>query len=200
MVCDKSGNQLPRTILKDVAIVVPNSGYNPFSLTKMMSAGWKLIGKKNSLKLKKDKAEINFDIAIPTPRGAVYAMYIKRDTEINGIMVDNKINIKQTHDKLAHCGEDLTRRTAEAHGWKLTMGGLKPCEACTIGKAKQKNVPKITKVEPLKEGENRIFHDIATVKRTKNQPNVTKPNWRIMVDGRTGLKFSDFFATKNGMV
>ena len=115
-------------------------------------------------------------------------------------MVDKKINIKQAHDKLAHCGEDLTRRAAKSLGWTLTMGGLKPCEACTIGKAKQKNVPKITKVEPLKEGENRIFHDIATVKRTKNQPNVTKPNWRIMVDGRTGLKFSDFFATKNGMV
>lgn len=29
---------------------------------------------------------------------------------------------------------------------------------------------------------------------------MSKPNWRIMVDGRTGLKFSDFFETKNGMV
>ena len=79
MVCDKSGNQLQCTILKDVAIV-PNSGYNLFSLTKMMSAGWKLIGDKKSLKLKKDKDEINFDITIPTPEGVVYGMYIRRDS------------------------------------------------------------------------------------------------------------------------
>ena len=45
----------------------------------MMSDGWILIGGKNSLKLKKDDTEINFDIAIPTPRGMIYAMKIKRD-------------------------------------------------------------------------------------------------------------------------
>ena len=79
MVWDKNGNKLHPTILKDVAIV-PNSGYNLFSLTKMMSAGWKLIGDKKSLKLKKDKDEINFDITIPTPEGVVYGMYIRRDS------------------------------------------------------------------------------------------------------------------------
>jgi hypothetical protein len=52
----------------------------------------------------------------------------------------------------------------------------------------------------LKEGENRIFLDVATVKRTKEQPKASKSNWRVMVDGRIGLKFSEFHETKNGMV
>jgi hypothetical protein len=126
-----------------------------------------------------DAEERNFDIAIPTPKGVICAIYIKRDTEFNGAMIDQKISIQQAHDKLGHCGEDITRRAAKELGWTLTVGTMKPCEACTIGKAKQKNVPKITKTEPLKEGENRIFLDIATVKRTKDQPKVSKPNWRI---------------------
>jgi hypothetical protein len=29
---------------------------------------------------------------------------------------------------------------------------------------------------------------------------VTKPNWQIMVDERTGMKFLDFFKAKNGMI
>jgi hypothetical protein len=77
---------------------------------------------------------------------------------------------------------------------------VKACEACPVGKAKQKNVPKIAKSEPLKEGENTIFLCIATFKRTKDQWKGSKSNWRIVVDGRTGLKFGDFYETKNGMV
>jgi hypothetical protein len=83
-------------------------------------------------------------------------------------MIDKKMNIRLAHSKLGHLGEDLTRRTAKHHGWKLTIGSMKPCVGCAEGKAKQKNVPKITDPEPLKEGENRIFLDIATVKRTVN--------------------------------
>jgi hypothetical protein len=42
--------------------------------------------------------------------------------------------------------------------------------------------------------------DIATIKKTKKGPKVYKGNWRIMVDKRTQLKFSDFFDTKNRML
>ena len=69
-----------------------------------------------------------------------------------------------------------------------------------VGKVKQKIVPKITKPELMKEGESRALLDVATVKRAEDQPSVTKPSWRAMMDGQTGLKFSDFFETKNGAV
>jgi hypothetical protein len=38
------------------------------------------------------------------------------------------------------------------------------------------------------------------VKQQKGMPRATKPNRRIMVNQRTGLKFSNFFDTKNGLV
>jgi hypothetical protein len=82
----------------------------------------------------------------------------------------------------------------------LLTGSCKPCEACAAGKAKQKNVPKESEHKLANKDANQIFLDIATVKKLKHGPNVTKPNWQIMVDERTGMKFSDFYETKDGMI
>jgi hypothetical protein len=111
-----------------------------------------------------------------------------------------RTTIKQAHDKFGHCNEDATRKIAKQLGWELIPGSLGMCEACTIGKAKPKNVPKLSKGKPVKSGENRIYLDISTVKPKKGHPKLLKPNWRIMVDERTQLKFSNFFKTKNRMV
>ena len=71
----------------------------------------------------------------------------------------------------------------------------------TIAKAKQKNVPKVSEHIPHKESNGRIYLDISTVKKPKNiEVNVTKRNWCIMVDEKTGLKSSLFTETKDGMV
>ena len=41
----------------------------------------------------------------------------------------------------------------------------------------------------------------ACIKKLKDGPPVnSKRHWRVMVDDRTGLKFSKFFESKNGMV
>ena len=47
-----------------------------------------------------------------------------------------------------------------------------------------------------------MFLDISSVKNTEfPEVEVTpKPYWRIIVDERAQMKFSDFFTTKNGMV
>jgi hypothetical protein len=86
-------------------------------------------------------------------------------------------------------------------GITVTRGTLGPCNACTIAKAKQKNVPKKSKHKAAtKTDERRIFLDISSVKTNKEGKKPTKPHWRIMVDERSTLKFSSFFATKNDMV
>ena len=103
-------------------------------------------------------------------------------------------------DKFGHADEDETRQTAEALGVKITRGKMKPCPACAAAKAKQKSVPKISDHVPATEGERRIFLDISTVKKPKDLPAVIRPNWRIMVDERTQMKFSAFFEKKNAMV
>jgi hypothetical protein len=77
---------------------------------------------------------------------------------------------------------------------------MRPCDACAAAKANQKNLPKESNHEPATGSDRRMFLDIATVKKTKTGPSVTKPNWQLMVDERARLKFSDFFQTKNGMI
>jgi hypothetical protein len=111
-----------------------------------------------------------------------------------------KMSIGKAHGTFCHCSEDMTRKTAKVLGIELARGSLDPCVACTAGKAKQKNVPKLSEHVPSTENNGRIYLDIATIKKTKNGPKVTKPNWCVIVDERTGLKFLSFHQTKGGMV
>ena len=105
----------------------------------------------------------------------------------------------KAHDLVGYCSEEMTWSAAKSMGWTLT-GSWKPCEPCMVAKAKQKNVPKEMEHSKAVTGENRIFLDIATVKRPKDGPKVMIPNWQIMVDERTGMKFSDFYASKTAIV
>jgi hypothetical protein len=101
---------------------------------------------------------------------------------------------------LGHLSEDSVRQTEKVLEWTISVGCLKPCDSCAAGKAKQKNVSNNSDHITAKKNNKRIFLDIATLRSPPEGPNVTKPNWRIMVDERTQLKFSDFFETKNGMI
>jgi hypothetical protein len=198
-ICDQHGTVMSSGTLTGVTLL-PNSGYNLFSLTKMMNQGWKLFGDEEALCLKKGDKEVRFDIKIPTPKGAIYCMYFRRGGEVAAVASDQKLDLQTAHRRLGHCGEDMTRATAKALGWNINPGSLGPCLACTIGKAKQKNVPKAPESKPADENNGRIYLDIATVKDKEGMPKPTKPHWRIMVDERTKLKFTDFLETKNGMV
>jgi hypothetical protein len=163
--------------------------------------GWQMGGNKDAIWIEKDGNQIKFDIIIPTPKGALYCMYFKRKSEMSMSVTDSgtKMNITKAHELLGHCNEEMTREAAKNMGWILT-GPWKEYASCAAGKAKQKNVPKESEHAPASKGENRIFLDIATVKQPKDGSKVYKPNWRIMVDERTGMKFLDFFETKSGMI
>jgi len=145
-----------------------------------------------------------FDIQVNTKEGLVFCMYMTRDAteEMASVVQDKplKLTIQQAHDRLGHCNENATRKTAKELGWEITPGSLGPCEACAAAKAKQKNLPKAEEKNEPKEGENCVYLDIASIKQAKGIPRVTRPHWRIMVNERTQLKFSGFFETKNGMV
>jgi hypothetical protein len=108
--------------------------------------------------------------------------------------------VLQAHEKLGHSNEDATRATADIVGMKLRKGGMGICLACTIGKAKQKNVRKKSEGIKSKEPGGRMYLDISTVKDKKDEPTITKNNWRIMVDESTNLKISHLYAKKDRMV
>ena len=47
----------------------------------------------------------------------------------------------------------------------------------------------------------RFFLDLSLVKATKDGSKVARnKNWRFMVDERTGVTFTEFYATKKGMI
>jgi hypothetical protein len=130
-------------------------------------------------------------------------MYHNRDYELGNVGKDEerviKMTYEQAHDKLGHCSGDLTRKIAKQMGWNITTP-VKPCDACSVAKAKQKNVPKENEQDNNVDHAGRVFLDISTVKRKKKDPPVAKPNWRIVVDERTQLKFSAFYKPKSDMV
>jgi hypothetical protein len=88
---------------------------------------------------------------------------------------------------------------AKAIDMKLKKGGMGTCPACTVRKAKQKNVKKTSEVNKSVVPGGRVYFNISTVKSKKGEPKVTKPNWRIMVDESTSMKITHFLKPKNGM-
>jgi hypothetical protein len=60
--------------MKDVT-VLKHGKFNLFSIPKMLTQGWKLGGDGEQIRIFKEDARIDFDIKIPTPKGALYAMH-----------------------------------------------------------------------------------------------------------------------------
>jgi hypothetical protein len=178
MICDKEGHELHRTKLHEVTHL-PSGKFNLFSLTRMQKQGWLFNGNEEAIWLTKGKKEVKFDMKVPTNKGLLFAMYFRREAEIVAAATDKpqQMSIKEAHNKLAHSSEDSTRKTAAELGIEITRGLMEPCDACASAKAKQKNVPKESDHKPPKGNDRRIFLDIATVKKVKKGPNVTKPNW-----------------------
>lgn len=202
-ICSKTGDKLMGTLLKNVQYV-PTQGFNLFSLTKAMNEGWRLASdNKKNIIIHKGKHKIVFDLKIPTRKGFVCGVYIARNVETaaTNLQAKVKMSVMNAHDRLGHINEAETRKIAKALGWELSPGAMGVCEACTIAKAKQKNVPKESEHVPAGKPNERIFLDIATIKKPKEDWPIAATNvWRVMVDERTQLKFSDFFTSKNAMI
>jgi hypothetical protein len=170
----------------------------------MMINNWILGGDENSIWLEKGRSKIVFDINITTSTSAIYCAYMKHKFELTNLSTDGKrkevtCTVLQSHERLGYSNEDATKATAEAVGMKLRKGGMGTCLACTIGKAKQKNVKNKSEGIKSKEPGGRMYLDISTVKDKKGEPRITKHNWRITVDESTNLKISHFYAKKYGM-
>ena len=114
----------------------------------------------------------------------------------------NKISIDLAHQMFGHADEESTKKTAKALGFDISKGKMKPCESCARAKAKQRNVPKLSNHQPSNEVNGRVFLDLSVIKRPKEMDDIsiTKGNWCLIVDEATGMKFSSFHETKNGMI
>lgn len=207
MLCSNRGAQLNTMKLTGVQYV-PGQRFNLFSLTKAIRDGWKLGNDGDeSIWIEKNDKKIVFDVKIPTKTGFLLGCYIMRNVETAtaNLQVKEKklkMSVMAAHERLGHINEAETRKIATALGWELTKGGMGVCTACTIGKAKQKNVEKDSDHKPAEKVNERIFIDCAWIKKPDNpEYKIAATNmWRIMVDETTQLKTSDFFTSKDGMV
>jgi hypothetical protein len=65
-------------------------------------------------------------------------------------------------------------------GWRLLTNQMPPCEACAMGKAKQKKVPKrSTRVKATQPGE-RLYHDISKIMGS-TELGCPKSQWHISI-------------------
>jgi len=195
-ITSKEGVALMNVTLKNV-LHTPTSQYNLLSVTKLMSEGWKLSGDSNRMAMKKKNNEINFDIIIRTKRGKLFCVNIQRASELG--LTSIIMNKAKAHNILGHAGDDATMKTAKALGWKL-VGPNKPCESCQMAKAKQKAVPKCSTHVPSNKPGERLFLDISIIKKPKELKYIGKPNWLMIVDEKSKLKFSKFCKTKKEIV
>ena len=205
---DKDGQAVQKGTIKDV-MASDKYAYNLLSVSRYTADGWTLEGDKDALTLKKGKAKFVFDIVIPTGKGRMYCTYLKSPGEnevglANIVKKEEKLptmSVKEAHEKFGHAGEETTRKMAKACGYRVVRGSLKPCEACAVGKAKQKAVTKSSEHVPSTINNERFFVDILRLKSPKDvDVAVTKPNWMIAVEERTQMKFSVFNATKAGYI
>ena len=104
--------------------------------------GWKIThGDKSLIHIgNRNGGGINFDIVVPTAKGAVYVCKFVQGVEIALVCttIDMCMNINTAHCLLGHRNEDSVRRTAKKMGLELTRGSLKPCKHCVKSEAKQK--------------------------------------------------------------
>jgi hypothetical protein len=169
----------------------PNMKFNLCSLSKLCQDGWEMKGNKDFLVMERNKQTIKFDIKVTTATGVVYCMYLQHDEEIANTAVEYSIN--QAHERLGHSHEDATRATAIILGIKMKRGVKKPCRACTVAKAKQNNLNKVSEHKKCNTPGERMCLDLASFKPTKKGLVIPKPNWRLMVDECTNFQITHFF-------
>ena len=192
-----------QTMMKDVALV-PDCAFNLFCVSKCLKQGWRLGGTNNVLVVTSPSGntKIMFDIKISMPNGVLYAICIKqRQDELAGVATTScevkkevKMTLMQAHEKVGHINECATREISKVLGWTLTDMKALNCPSCAAGKAKQKSLKKVNFVEPDDEKDGyRAYLNLSTMKKNKNYPMPTNPDWQLMVVGmKLQLKISHF--------
>jgi hypothetical protein len=156
--------------------------------------GWKIVhGNDSLIRIDNGKKEvINFDIVMPTEKGAIYACKFACTVEVATASTENlmKVNINMAHCFLGHQNEDSVCKTAKELGWVLTRGTLMPCEYCARSKAKQKNVQKESATPKANVPGHRLYLDLSkvTVKSgTSAIVTINHDNWKVLVCKAAGM-------------
>jgi hypothetical protein len=150
--------------LQDVKYI-PELWVSLFSIAKALKNGFNLGDDGKRIKLMKGNVTIVFDRFLTSKNRFVPG--IKMTSLLNDVsatvveskkeMSKNMIDVNNLHKILGHCGEASARLTRSYE----VIGTFDTCEACSIRKARQKNVNKDWKGGSLTAGE-RLYVDISS--------------------------------------
>jgi hypothetical protein len=154
-------------VLKDVKFV-PELWVNLFSISKALKNGFNLGNEDVVMKVMKGNTTLYFNRMLKTKNGFVSGIKLL-PTLVNNIVttveankVKPKININNPRKILGHCGEVATRMSGKSFGYDV-VGNYMTCEACSVAKARQKNINKDWKGSSITPGE-RLYADMSSIK------------------------------------
>jgi Reverse transcriptase (RNA-dependent DNA polymerase)/gag-polypeptide of LTR copia-type len=191
MAIDSDGKQTEFT-LRNVK-VVPSLWCNLFSITKAMKQGATIKSNKMALAVQKGSVNLTFQ-EHQTKEGAIMLgtnlIPVQGNHDIaTSTKEGTKIDINKAHCMLGHASMAIVKSIANARGWHLT-GQFQTCEACSIAKSKQKNVPKATN----NENDDKFYFDLSTI---KTESYGKRKYWLLIVHGETKMKWSFFLKAKD---
>ena len=207
MACDNQGTQL--NPMKFTVQHHPNAPMNLFSEGQAALQGYKIEGDSTYKRLYNLTTghEIVFDIPIRTGEGLLWAAHFQRIQPRTNAVTMNftpkpaEMNIKKAHGIFGHMSEDATRKTAAQMGIRITRGGLGVCEACTISKARRKNLPSGPPRHTATKDNDRVWLDQAVLRKKDHTTLGTVVCvWCLMVFEWSGLIVSRIFRQKNHMI
>jgi hypothetical protein len=164
-VLQKNGEKLIVT-LENVKFV-PELWVNLFSIGKALKKGFDIGNDGEIIKLTKGNVSLTFDKIMKTKNGFVPGIRLMPVlSDIGTAVVESgkgeSIDVNNLHKILGHCGDESTRLTGKAFGFNVT-GKFDTCEACSVAKARQKNVNKEWKGGSTTSGEQ-LYVDISSIK------------------------------------
>ena len=177
--------------LSDV-LYVPDLCMNLLSLTKAIQnpkTTLKSEGKLISL-LVNGQSTILFDQIFKSGSGQLLGVNIAPCAEAAHIHTTS-VTMDQLHAQLGHPNEQVVKNTAQCLGMNI-KGSQTPCLHCAIGKAKQKNVPKVSFNLATAKGE-RLCIDISYVNNTSLGGN---QYWLLIQDEFTNYTWCIFLKSR----
>ena len=117
----KSGDAGMKAVLKDCSFSMKHN-FNLLSMSRLLhKQGWKIVcGDDTLIRIENGKGgTIDFDIVVPTEKGALYACKFVRSVEMAGASIGKamRLNINMAHCLLGHQNKDSVHKTARELGW-----------------------------------------------------------------------------------
>ena len=111
----KDGTTGMKAVLKDCSFSAKHN-FNLLSMSKLIhKQGWKIVnGNKTLIRIENGMGGmIDFDIVVPTEKGAIYACKFSRCVEVaaGSVTMPMRLNINRAHCLLGHWNEDSMRKT-----------------------------------------------------------------------------------------